>query len=588
MLMRLTQLLQILFILIASLFFRNAKAADIVGGSLRYEALGGQKYKVIGTIIRNCGGDPLDIPIIKVFDKCVGKSISLAVNRTSIKNITNFCSGTSSPCLPQNTKGTEGQEEHTFEATIDFNVSPYITFKINNQCMTFFSMETCCRSGNIANTTSDSFYIESMVWLYHLIHLGSTTTVNTTPEIYLPEFISTCKGSPFQYNTYGEDKDKDSLAFNIIPPRKSSKSFASFITPYDLHHPIAYDSVSNQPKSFIFDSTSGNMFFTPIDTTNGAIITLQIDEYRKLGLDKTMTQIGFSTREIYVQIKNCKGNNPPQIPTSSKYTVCEGNKLCFTIQSKDSKSMNQSSDDTTFLAWNNGIPAGVFKINDPTAREKQAEFCWQTKTGDSRNEPYRLIVTAKDNSCTPNPVQINKGFEIIVKPKAIAKRTYANLTDKTLLFEANSTNSNQSLSYEWQVRISSNNTLIYTSYKQKDSFTFNAPGTYYITCIANKIPMNCPSTSIDTVTMNFNPSGISKNTIYEGISVYPNPGNGNLTIEVPAYPVWETITLTDVTGKTVYSSAYKHRIDISHLPNGIYLLSLQSEGKRHQVKVVKE
>lgn len=69
-------------------------------------------------------------------------------------------------------------------------------------------------------------------------------------------------------------------------------------------------------------------------------------------------------------------------------------------------------------------------------------------------------------------------------------------------------------------------------------------------------------------------TGIDTQSLENGFSVYPNPSNGLYTVEVP---VVCTITITDITGKTIEAAVYDHTVDIQNVPAGIYLLNARTE-----------
>lgn len=59
--------------------------------------------------------------------------------------------------------------------------------------------------------------------------------------------------------------------------------------------------------------------------------------------------------------------------------------------------------------------------------------------------------------------------------------------------------------------------------------------------------------------------------------VYPNPSNTTIQIKVPAFAKIQKVNLTDVTGKTILSLNHVNTIDVSQLPKGLYILSVQTE-----------
>lgn len=75
-----------------------------------------------------------------------------------------------------------------------------------------------------------------------------------------------------------------------------------------------------------------------------------------------------------------------------------------------------------------------------------------------------------------------------------------------------------------------------------------------------------------------------------GISVYPNPASDILNV-ISAKGNVESFTLTDTAGRIVLSNklnAQSNKINIGHLPNGVYILNLKINGKTITKKVVKK
>ena len=90
---------------------------------------------------------------------------------------------------------------------------------------------------------------------------------------------------------------------------------------------------------------------------------------------------------------------------------------------------------------------------------------------------------------------------------------------------------------------------------------------------------------IDSVTLwqnNF-PTSIKEIGKSEFVSVYPNPTEGNLTLTLAKGEGIEpnkcSIKVTDVLGREALVCEYKQQLNISHLENGIYFLSVTQIGK---------
>ena len=85
--------------------------------------------------------------------------------------------------------------------------------------------------------------------------------------------------------------------------------------------------------------------------------------------------------------------------------------------------------------------------------------------------------------------------------------------------------------------------------------------------------------------------GINKHSsTLSGIKVYPNPSNGEFTVELNSDDS-KTIEVIDLTGRLVKSYAGKDErvnINIKNLANGVYYLKIKSENSVDVIKVVKD
>ncbi len=75
-----------------------------------------------------------------------------------------------------------------------------------------------------------------------------------------------------------------------------------------------------------------------------------------------------------------------------------------------------------------------------------------------------------------------------------------------------------------------------------------------------------------------------------GLSVYPNPSNGEFTIELNN-GLNKTIEVTDLTGRVVLTSASskdKVNVNMANLANGIYYVKIQSDNAVEVIKIVKQ
>lgn len=79
------------------------------------------------------------------------------------------------------------------------------------------------------------------------------------------------------------------------------------------------------------------------------------------------------------------------------------------------------------------------------------------------------------------------------------------------------------------------------------------------------------------------------NSLYNSITVSPNPFSNQIEINTSRAMVIDQVTVYDITGKQVYKRSEDLRtIDLSHLNNGLYLLNIKTESEQATFKLVKQ
>lgn len=77
----------------------------------------------------------------------------------------------------------------------------------------------------------------------------------------------------------------------------------------------------------------------------------------------------------------------------------------------------------------------------------------------------------------------------------------------------------------------------------------------------------------------------------ENLTLYPNPTNGNFTVDLGERYSSISTTITDLTGKAIWSSKFYERKVLNlniEAPAGVYLLSIEFGEKRSVIRLIKE
>jgi hypothetical protein len=136
-------------------------------------------------------------------------------------------------------------------------------------------------------------------------------------------------------------------------------------------------------------------------------------------------------------------------------------------------------------------------------------------------------------------------------------------------------------SYKW---LDCNNNYSPITNESNQSFTTDVSGNYAVEILQNE----CIDTSICyTVSI----MSTIENTFNEGFVVYPNPTNGFVYIDLGANLQEIEIVVNDVSGRILWKSLFKNRqfLDFElDEPAGIYFITVTSENKRANIKLVKK
>lgn len=156
--------------------------------------------------------------------------------------------------------------------------------------------------------------------------------------------------------------------------------------------------------------------------------------------------------------------------------------------------------------------------------------------------------------------------------------TINNVSDiNTSISGATITANNSNASYQW---LDCNNSFAVIPGATSQSYTPSVSGSYAVQLTEN----TCVDTS---ACVNVTITGIKNIGTSEKISLYPNPAKD--AIRIANAPVGAMLNITDITGKTVYSSIITNaqmQVNTSNLVSGVYMVQVLNEGQVSIQKLV--
>ena len=474
-----------------------SRATHMMGADVSYKCLGNGKYKITAKVYRDCRGVPMGIVSFGAYagtnggNGC-GSYTLTGLSRVKITDITSRCSTASSPCSPSNsTTGNQGTEEHTFEATVDFNASPLNNFINKSTCceVTFYVNENARNGAITTGASNQNFFSTCMINICNLKKMKNNC--NNSPQLSNPPFAILCCNQPWFFNNGAIDTlDYDSISYRLANGLQGiPNNSITYSSPFTSQWPMTPYCVppttikctpnprTNPPRGFYFDTANGDVIVTPTKCDEVPVLVIEQTEWRKdtAGVYRV---IGKTRRDMQLWVKDdCGYNKSPVINGPFSYKVCEGEKICFKVKITDETfTPNQTTPDTVLGKWNAGIPGATFKVVDPKAREKEYEFCWTPSVGMASEVSYSFTVTATDQHCSP-PANSIRSFKVKVNPKPTSKRRYTQL--KCGRFAMESYNVYASNSYSWSVRDTLAKELFYST-KKTDTMNYYYGGKYII------------------------------------------------------------------------------------------------------------
>lgn len=561
-------------------FFKTNYSQEIWGGVITYKNISPKKYEIKTILFYNCFKPKLDSVAVGIKVSTYNQNLYLQLNNDS--DLYNLCpSKISTACNTDNSSRGIRQAEYT--TVLDFNAGnwPSITSGV---CDVYLSFTYQNRLSSI-NTIdpNDNFYIESYL---------NICNDYSSPQLKQRSIFQACCNYPFLQSQYYEGLQQfDSISYDLVEVRKSHVLKATYQTNYTKSIPFKpYCPPNNNfncpplpnakpPRGFYFSKTDGSIIFTPTECNEVGVYAYDL-KYFKL-INNEMTLMGYINYETIIKVEQCTNNNPPSLVGIRNYTLCEGNKITFRIDSKDDQFLpQQTSPDTTDITWKYNTPGTSINVINPNSREKSIEINVQSKIGDARNIPYTIIVYTKDNNCSS---QMITSKTILITISENAKKEVTS-TIKGNAIKINYWGDSKN-NFSFEIKNDSNQ-IIHRSFNKIDSVNLVKKGKNYIAYDINN-SNNCPSRYYDTITIANNLN--TEHLIKTRFNCYPNPSSVFITIQSEQSNEFE-IQMTDILGQVVIRKKVKNgdNIDVTGLESGIYFLRSSIHDQSIKLAITKD
>lgn len=243
-------------------------------------------------------------------------------------------------------------------------------------------------NGNSVNTT---FFIETE------INIDSFLGCNNTPELLIPPIDRACPGVTFFHNPGAFDPDGDSIAFELVIPKKSvGTEVANYLSPAD---PAFYENFAtgneagNGPPTFTIDPVTGEIAWDAPGRIGEYNIAFIVKEFRfKAGV---WNPLGFVRRDMQIIVEDCD-NDKPELTIPEDICVEAGTSISEIITGTDPN--NHRVKIEAFSQVIEDLGATVIPA-DPVFEDSPAQmtFNWQTECLDIRDQPYSVVFKITDN-----------------------------------------------------------------------------------------------------------------------------------------------------------------------------------------------
>lgn len=245
---------------------------------------------------------------------------------------------------------------------------------------------------NIDNSVNTTFYVETE------INIDPFLGCNNSPVLLIPPIDRACPGVAFFHNPGAYDPDGDSIAFELVVPKKEVGTVVDgYVDPnaqgFYENYGQGNENMNGTP-TFSIDPISGELKWDAPGAVGEYNVAFIVKEYRKINGD--WFKLGFVTRDMQIIVEDCD-NERPELQIPEDICVEAGETIDEVIFGTD-----PNNDNVKIEAFSQVFDLGATVDPDdgsfqPSTPPAELRFTWETECLDIRDQPYQVVFKITDN-----------------------------------------------------------------------------------------------------------------------------------------------------------------------------------------------
>lgn len=269
--------------------------------------------------------------------------------------------------------------EHTYSSAGRFNIG-YIEPNRNEGVL------------NIDNSVNTTFFVETQ------INIDPFLGCNNTPILLIPPIDRGCTSAAFFHNPGAFDPDGDSIAFELVVPKKELDVVVDGYEPLNDRSFYENFGEGNETRdgepTFFIDPITGEIEWNAPGRVGEYNIAFIVKEYRKIRGEFFL--LGFVTRDMQIIVEDCD-NERPELIIPEDICVEAGTIIDETIFGIDA-----DNDQVKIEAFSQVFDFGATISPEdsqfqPSVPPAELQFRWETECLDVRDQPYQVVFKITDN-----------------------------------------------------------------------------------------------------------------------------------------------------------------------------------------------